>query len=427
MPHYDEVFGRSLEIYREWMKTCLEIADNLCNADPKLNEFVNERNEELKTIINDYDALIKMTEKNSYNLNDSFKLSMKRQFAEAGLSIKGKRNISGKIFDAIIEKRELDGEPFPIKYIISRITSLDWSILDLFYQICGFKYFSDMFSLAETGADEGPICNLALISQYLSRFMEEYGSIITGPFFKDERFAHCFFSSFTYALYRRGESEYEDSEVPFPKGRISCLTIHQSKGLEFPVVVLGNCDRREHEADIKEKIVRGIKQNDDEGEPLDRISRFDNMRMFYVALSRAQNILIMPRYSTTRKDGVVPRPEQLRASDYFIEFFSKNNFPTIPEIQANLSSLPKATLKKEDLGKTYSYTADYLMYEHCPRQYMLFRQYDFVPSRSQTMLFGNLIHQTIEDLHYMLIHEREKDSHETSFHVRLTRGHSVAK
>jgi DNA helicase-2/ATP-dependent DNA helicase PcrA len=176
------------------------------------------------------------------------------------------------------------------------------------------------------------------------------------------------------------------------------------------VVVLGNCDRRERDADIKEVIVHDIKGTNDEDEPLNRISRFDNMRMFYVALSRAQNILIMPRFSTTRKDGVVPRPEQMRASDYFIRFFNEGNFPGIPEIQANLSSLPKAALNREDLGKTYSYTADYLMYERCPRQYMMMRQYGFVPSRSQTMLFGSLVHQTIEDLHYMLINERTKDS-----------------
>ena len=430
MPHYvdededeDEPRqGRNIVIYRNWMKNCLKTADELCDADTRLKEFVKEKNEELKTIVKDYDVLVAMAEKNNLNLNEPFKQSMKRQFFSAGLSKKGEKNVSGKIFDDIIEKREAEGNPFTIAYIINRITSLDWSILDLFYQICGFKYFSDMFTLAEDGTDEGPICNLSLISQYLARFMEEYGSIITGSFYRNDIFSHCLFSSFTYALYRRGESEYEDSEDPFPKGRVSFLTIHQSKGLEFPIVVLGNCDRREREADIKEKIVREIKKNlnsgaassdedeMEEGEPLDRISRFDNMRMFYVALSRAKNVLIMPRFSTTRKEGVIPRPGQMRASDYFIEFFNKNNFPTIPEIQANLSSIPKAALDTEDLGKTYSYTSDYLLYERCPRQYMMLRQYGFVPSRSQTMLFGSLVHETIEDLHYMLINERKKDS-----------------
>jgi len=37
---------------------------------------------------------------------------------------------------------------------------------------------------------------------------------------------------------------------------------------------------------------------------------------------------------------------------------------------------------------------------------MIFRKYGFVPSRSQTMFFGNLVHQTLEDLHHYLIAER---------------------
>ena len=70
--------------------------------------------------------------------------------------------------------------------------------------------------------------------------------------------------------------------------------------------------------------------------------------------------------------------------------------------------LPAATIDHEDLGKAYSYTGDYLNYQKCPRQYMVFRKYGFVPSRSQTMFFGSLVHKTIEDLHHLLINERKK-------------------
>ncbi len=54
---------------------------------------------------------------------------------------------------------------------INRVTSVDWSVLDLFYQLNAFKYFQHMYELAEDGTDEGPICNLGLITQYLARFM----------------------------------------------------------------------------------------------------------------------------------------------------------------------------------------------------------------------------------------------------------------
>jgi DNA helicase-2/ATP-dependent DNA helicase PcrA len=86
-----------------------------------------------------------------------------------------------------------------------------------------------MYALAQSGEDEGPICNLGMITQYLSQFMEEYSTVITASWVNDSKFSHTFFSSFTYALYRLDETEYEDANDPFPKGRVSFLTIHQSK------------------------------------------------------------------------------------------------------------------------------------------------------------------------------------------------------
>ncbi len=37
---------------------------------------------------------------------------------------------------------------------------------------------------------------------------------------------------------------------------------------------------------------------------------------------------------------------------------------------------------------------------------MVFKKYGFVPSRSQTMMFGSLVHRTLDDLHQLLIARR---------------------
>ena len=81
-----------------------------------------------------------------------------------------------------LREKKAEGKPFKIKYIINRVTSVDWSVLDLFYQLNGFNHFREMYELAEDGSDEGPICNLGLITQYLARFMEQYTPIITASF-----------------------------------------------------------------------------------------------------------------------------------------------------------------------------------------------------------------------------------------------------
>lgn len=404
-PHYGDTQNQNLRQFRQWMFNCIGYANALCNDDPLLKQYIADRKADLELIAKDYQILLQVVTKNNLNIKDPFKYSMIRTFAEEpGLSSKGKKNLSNKFFTDIVRKREQDGNPYTLQYIINRSTSVDWSVLDLFYQLNGFRHFRDMYALAQSGTDEGPICNLGLITQYLSRFMEEYSPIITASFMENDKFAHSLFSSYTYALYRLGESEYEDVEDPFPKGRISFLTIHQSKGLEFPVVVLGSVDKREREADIKELVVRELLEK--EGEPLDRIAKFDNMRMFYVALSRAKNLLVLPRISTTRSQNTVPRPDQVYATEEFKTLFVNKNLTPIPDY--DLNTLPAAEMDREDLGKSYSYTTDYLNYERCPRQYMIMRKYGFVASRSQTMLFGSLVHQTIEDLHHLLINERKK-------------------
>lgn len=407
MPNYGNNQSQSLNNFIDWMKKCTVYAESLCKQDKTLKQYISDRKAELALIAKDYDILMKIARKDKIDIKDSFKHSMIKKFAEAnGLSAKGKKNLSNKFFSDIVSKRELEGKPFSVEYIINRSTSLDWSILDLFYQLNSFKYFRDMYTLAQNGFDEGPVCNLGLITQYLSRFMDEYSSVITASFLSDYKFIHSLFSSYTYALYRLGEAEYEDVDDPFPKGRISFLTIHQSKGLEFPVVVLGSLDKRERKADTKEKIVRELLKK--EGEPIDKIAKFDNMRMFYVALSRAKNLLILPKITTTRNENVIPRPDQLYATGEFKSLLTENEFVSIPDF--NINSLQKASFEKEDLGKSYSYTADYLNYVKCPRQYMIMRKYGFVPSRSQTMFFGSLVHQTIEDLHNYFISERKKSS-----------------
>jgi DNA helicase-2/ATP-dependent DNA helicase PcrA len=214
---------------------------------------------------------------------------------------------------------------------------------------------------------------------------------VTGELLQDDGFVRLFFASYLFAVFRRGESEYEDAEDPFPKGRIPFLTIHQSKGLEFPVVVLGNPRKDDKGPQFVEKVVRSLL--DREGEPLDRLSGFDIMRMFYVALSRAKNLLVIAHYKG-----------QGQSMHSAFKALLDSQFPRIPDL--DLDTVPAATIDDNATPRSYSYTADYLHYLRCPRQYMVFREFDFVPSRSQTMLFGTLVHRTLDDLHQWLIARR---------------------
>ena len=48
------------------------------------------------------------------------------------------------------------------------------------------------------------------------------------------------FNIYLKYMYEDGIGEYEDESEYAPSGCVSFMTIHQSKGLEFPVVVVGS-------------------------------------------------------------------------------------------------------------------------------------------------------------------------------------------
>lgn len=392
------IFGRpeqadykgDYENFQAWLNECLSDAHGRLDDDVNLATYVGDCQDEIETVLSDYQILTRTAEKRSWDLDGAYSPKVMQQALASsfGLSEKARKSIANSYMNRLAQRRLNEGDALTLKYIINRATSLDWSILDLFYRLCAFKPFRDWFDLAEQGEDEGPICNLGLITQYLARFIDGNSPVLTAGYLVDNRFINSFFMRFIYSLYRLGESEFENAEDPFPKGRIPFLTVHQSKGLEFPVVVLGN-PRKDAKIQPIEKIVRPLM--DRESEPLDRMAEFDVMRMFYVALSRAENLLILPHYKS--QGNFVSEP--------FRTMLSARGFPRIP--QFDLSTLPPAKQKAEDIARAYSYTSDYLLYQKCPRQYMLFRKYGFVASRSQTQMFGNIVHQTLEDLHHLLI------------------------
>ena len=53
--------------------------------------------------------------------------------------------------------------------------------------------------------------------------------------------------------------------------------------------------------------------------------------------------------------------------------------------------------------KTLSLTSHINVYETCPRQYLYYKEYEFTASRTGQILFGTLVHETIEDLHRRIL------------------------
>lgn len=382
--------------YAGWLARARQAGRAAAKADRPLAAFIQSRQEQIAGVLKDEAALQRVIAAAGIEDDAEYQDRMETTLAGAkGLSAEAQRFLrSGQLKAYIRHQRERRRDRvITVGYIINRACSLDWGVLDLFYHLTAYAPLKSAFDLAQAGTDEGPICNLSMISDYLARFQSDYSPVLSARFLRDDRFVHSLFSSYLYTVFRRDDGEFEDKQDPFPKGRIPFLTIHQAKGLEFPVVVLGNLRKAATPRKIDDIVVQlGANRY----EP-DRLApTFDVARMFYVALSRAQQLLVLCPF----------KGQGQRFND---EFKAPMERHATLLADLDVSTIDPKALEHDATPKPYSFTGDYIQYLICPRRYMLERRYGFAPSRAQTTIFGNLVHRTIEDLHQYLIGARTED------------------
>ena len=75
-------------------------------------------------------------------------------------------------------------------------------------------------------------------------------------------------------------------------GALTITTVHQAKGRQWPVVIVGSLDFHASNVDpVGRSLARHCRRSD--WEPARRIAAFDHMRQFYVAFSRPQDLLVL--------------------------------------------------------------------------------------------------------------------------------------
>ena len=387
----DGVRGEGMKNFQKWLQAALVRADEVVNEDKNLEEFIVEKWTEIEFSKRNFRAMANYCEEKQIPFtNKAYAQTTRVLAAVPKLDDNVKRVLLGKNLNDFLTKKNNEGKPMSVGYVLSRVTALDWTLLDLFYQLNTFNWFGEKYDKAEKGEEDSALYNFGLITKYLAKYMEMNNPIISGKNFQENAMGKNLFTSYLYTLYRLGETEYEDADDPFPKGCVPFLTVHQSKGLEFPVVVLASCRHNNRQARPLDVLVRKmfVEQNKlpEMAEPLDKMDEYDTMRMFYVALSRAKNVLIMAQFKGQGQSTY-------HALDHL---FNEKQFANCSQLHVN--ELPDSNDKSDRMAHVYTYTGDYLPYKNCPRNYMVFHKYEFVPSRSQTMFFGSLVHQSIEDL-----------------------------
>ena len=265
----------------------------------------------------------------------------------------------------------------------------DYTFLGLFYEALKFPLFADYIKTDHDGTPRHSreAFNLALFSQLLAKFEYIYGINVLSPKWLESNLSHLF-TQFLHFMLKGGLEEFEDYDERVPSGCVSVMTIHQSKGLEFPVVCVGSLSRNPRKSfTALDATLESKYFHRPPFEPLDRIKFFDFWREYYVAFSRPQNLLILTGVqSKTRQFG--------KTFDEIVEDVMDWRDPRFVSKNLHLEKIKKSSVKKD-----YAFTSDILTYERCPTQYMVFRYLGFAEHRVQGTMFGSLVHQTIEDIH----------------------------
>lgn len=265
--------------------------------------------------------------------------------------------------------------------------TLDRRVADYLYDLIAVSPFREMIG------DANQSRSLAMLTRMLVTFQQFYGFTVVSSKNIDA-LRKSLFMSFLRLLYESGLNEYEDPDEAFPKDHVPIMTIHQSKGLEFPVTVVGSLNvqsssGKEIDRNLGEFYKRPIY------EPESMITGFDRMRLHYVAYSRAEKVLVLTANMADRtpvQDWHKPIWDE--AKDWGVKVEEQIG-------EQSWDYLPKLPPKKP-----YSFTGDLKAYETCPRQYQLYRIFDFEPSRAVLIVFGLLVHQTIEDIHRLTLEGR---------------------
>jgi len=171
----------------------------------------------------------------------------------------------------------------------------NYSFSGLVYHLFQFPLFNHFMDekLGKNIIDGRPIRNISTFIKLLGKFEYLHHVTVLTARYLGENLTNLFNQFFRY-LKDGGIAEYEDECQYAPSGCVTFLTIHQSKGLEFPVVVvgsLGDAPRKSYgDLDV---ILQQRYYSKPPFEPLEEMKNYDFWRLYYTAFSRAQNLLVL--------------------------------------------------------------------------------------------------------------------------------------
>lgn len=272
----------------------------------------------------------------------------------------------------------------------------DYAYTGLLYKIFQFQPFIEILNTEMNSGviDVRPARNLAKLTQLIGKYEYIYGiEVLSGKTIDSN--TERLFNMYLRLLIDGGINEYEDDSEYAPSGCVSFLTIHQAKGMEFPIVIIDSLDSSPWAKD--DALMQQIEKryfHRQAFEPYDQKKYFDFWRLYYTAFSRAQDLLVL-----------TSSEEYNTLNDCFKDLYY--GLSSINDANFNIKEFDFKPVKNVNIKNAYSFTSHIAVYETCPRQYKFYRELEFTPVRNGAMLFGTLVHETIEDIHKAVLRNEE--------------------
>lgn len=286
--------------------------------------------------------------------------------------------------------------------------SFDYAFTGIIYQILQFEPFLSIMESEVSGVvDSRAIRNIAEFTKLTTRYEFLHNiNVFTAKSIGND--TTQFFNRYLRFLYEGGIAEYEDETEYAPSGCVSFMTIHQSKGMEFPVVVVGSLFSTPRNS--FREVIQELEENvyaRTPFEPYESIKYYDFWRVFYTAFSRAQSLLVLTADEGGRGLGKEP-------SKYFEQVY--NEVPEYWDASIDYTKIKCEPVKDVNIKESYSFTSHIAVYENCSLQYKFFKDLGFIPVREGATIFGTLVHATIEDVHKAVL--RGEAASVTEEHVK---------
>lgn len=285
------------------------------------------------------------------------------------------RECQEQLRDVCLTLPELIQELDTLAAYVMQQTELNTMVAECFYRLLMLEPFLSALQ------EQFQLDALIALSQMIGTFQQCY---CTSGMNTREELQQKFFHTFLRLLHADGVNQRENPQQMIPPGHVQIMTVHQAKGLEFPVVVVGRLDKRLPQPGNEDRELKRFYHRQPPFEPENRISGFDLARNYYVAFSRAEHILVLSA-------GKQP-------NTYIAPLFT-----TLPRYTPESKSLLPTVLPSQKEGKPhkrrYSFTQDITTYETCPRRYEYFHEHRFLASQRNDYFLGQLVHQTLENIH----------------------------